>query len=69
MSVKRLKIKLRKACPHCLGEIKLLKILLEILCRHAGERGETESAPETLTRILFERDRALTVIALERLKL
>ena len=65
----RLKIKLPKACPNCLGDIELLKVLLEILCKHAGERGETESAPETLTRILWERNRALTVLALERLKL
>jgi len=42
--------------------------LCEILQQHCGERGDNEGAVETLDRILRERDRALTVLALDRLK-
>lgn len=42
--------------------------LCEILSTRAGERGDNEGAIDTLCRIIGERDRALTLIALERIK-
>ena len=42
--------------------------LCEILSTHAGERGYSEGAAETLCRILAERNRALLLLALDRLK-
>lgn len=47
--------------------------LTEILSRHCGERAPTlklhgEGAVETLDRIIFERDRALELLALDRLR-
>lgn len=44
--------------------------LTEILSRHCGERNLTgcgEGAVETLCRIIQERDRAMTLLALDRL--
>ena len=42
--------------------------LCEILNSRAGERGYGEGAVDTLCRIISERDRALTILALDRLK-
>jgi hypothetical protein len=42
--------------------------LCEILSTHAGERGQSEGAVDTLCRIIHERDTALTILALDRLK-
>lgn len=42
--------------------------LCEVLQRHAGERGDNEGAVDTLCRIIHERDLALTLLALDRLK-
>jgi len=42
--------------------------LCEILQRHCGQRGHNEGAEDTLLRIIWERDRALEVLALDRLK-
>ena len=42
--------------------------LCEILLHHAGQRGDNEGAEETLLRIIWERDKALEVLALDRLK-
>lgn len=42
--------------------------LTEILSRSCGERGHTEGAVDTLCRIIAERDAALLVLALDRLK-
>ena len=44
--------------------------LTEILSRHCGERNicnEGEGAVETLCRIIQERDRAMTLLAMDRL--
>ena len=44
--------------------------LTEILSRHCGERGVWdggEGAVDTLCRIIRERDRAMTLLALDRL--
>jgi len=41
--------------------------LSEILSQHAGERGHTEGAVDTLCRIIFERNRAMTLLALDRI--
>ena len=41
--------------------------LCEILCGHTGERGDNEGAVDTLCRIIHERDRAMTLLALDRL--
>lgn len=46
----------------------LEETLCRILANHNGERGDNEGAEETLRRIIYERDRALTVLALDRLK-
>lgn len=37
-------------------ELKLLSELISILSNYCGERGDSESAVETLTRIIHERD-------------
>lgn len=42
--------------------------LCEVLMKHAGERGDDEGAVDTLCRIIHERDRALTVLALGALE-
>jgi len=42
--------------------------LLETLSWRAGERGHDEGALETLHRIIHERDKALEILALDRLK-
>jgi hypothetical protein len=42
--------------------------LTEILQRHCGERGHNEGAVDTLCRIICERDQALLVLALDRLR-
>jgi hypothetical protein len=55
----------------CLGKVRLKPLefqLCEILSRHCGERGHTEGAVDTLCRIIAERDRAMTLLALDRLK-
>lgn len=39
------------------ADSKLLGELLSILQNHAGERGDSEGAVETLTRIIRERDK------------
>jgi len=41
--------------------------LCEILSSHCGERGHTEGAVDTLCRLVSERDRAMTALALDRL--
>ena len=41
--------------------------LCEALVPHAGERGDNEGAVDTLYRIIHERDRALMILALDRL--
>ena len=55
------------------GRQKIPKLTLEyqlcgILQVRAGERGHSEGAVDVLCRIIHERDRALTVLALDRLK-
>lgn len=47
---------------------KLEYNLTEILSRYCGERNHTEGAEDTLCRIIQERDRAMTILALDRLK-
>lgn len=42
--------------------------LCEILSSHCGERGHGEGAVDTLCRIISERDRAMKILALDRLK-
>ena len=42
--------------------------LCETLLPHAGERGRDESALDCLERIIRERDQALKILALDRLK-
>ena len=42
--------------------------MTEILSRHCGERGGNEGAEDTLNRIIWERDRALSRIALDAIK-
>ena len=42
--------------------------LLEVLQGHAGERGYTEGAVDTLCRIVHERDMAFKILAIDRLK-
>jgi hypothetical protein len=42
--------------------------LCEMLSRHAGERGVDEGAEDTLGRIIYERNRAFELLALDRLK-
>jgi len=44
------------------GEHALLQELLQILGNHAGERGRSEGAVETLRRIIVERNDAQTTI-------
>ncbi len=42
--------------------------LCEALIGHAGERGDNEGAVDTLYRIIHERDQALLILALDRLR-
>ncbi len=42
--------------------------LCEALQSHAGERGYTEGAVDTLYRIIHERDQALLILGLDRLR-
>jgi hypothetical protein len=50
------------------GSIRPLEYqLCEILQSHAGERGHDEGAVDCLCRIIRERDRALLILALDRL--
>ncbi len=42
--------------------------LCEVLQSHCGERGDNEGAVDTLCRIIAERDAALTILALDRLR-
>jgi hypothetical protein len=42
--------------------------LCEVLSHHCGERGQSEGAMETLERIIYERNRALEILALDRLR-
>jgi hypothetical protein len=42
--------------------------LCEVLMRHVGERGHDEGAVDTLCRILHERDQAMTLLALDRMR-
>ena len=42
--------------------------LCEMLSRHCGERGDNEGAEDTLARIIYERNRALEILALDRLR-
>lgn len=41
--------------------------LCEILAQHCAERGGNEGAVDTLCRIIHERDRAMTLLALNQM--
>lgn len=42
--------------------------LCEILAQHNGERGDNEGAVDVLARIIAERNRAMTLLALNQMK-
>ncbi len=64
----RLFTKKRRKRGPTLPKLTLEYQLCEILMPHAGQRGDNEGAVDTLCRIIHERDRALTILALDRLK-
>jgi hypothetical protein len=51
-----------------LFQCSLENMLVGILANHAGERGYSEGAVEVLERIIRERDKAFTVLALGQLE-
>lgn len=70
---KRLERQLQRAHNPKLKPQSLEYQLTEILSRHCGERAEThrhggEGAVDTLCRIIHERDRAMEILALDRIR-
>jgi hypothetical protein len=60
--------RLRQVLRQRQAKVTLTQQLCEVLAGHVGERGHNEGAVDVLCRIIAERDRAMTLLALDRMK-